>query len=220
MGQLSTEFNWEAAVDELNRKYITFNLIPECQDASDKLLLEKIESWFRWNFQNNEANPQEFFSIFSITTEVQSHNYDVLIDLYSILIDHSPDYEEARKIIKSQDDKETTVDDYISWHYEGESYEIYHSDFDELEIYDNLTKYVCDIMTQEGIMFELDSDIMSIGSFPGDCDIYCNNCQNSLLSEFSIQKTYDLCFDEDTGFLIIPKNTKDTILTIGGCTNG
>lgn len=220
MGELSTEFNWEAAVNELNKKYITFNLIPECQDASDKLLLEKIDGWFRFNFQNNEINPQEFFSIYNILIEIQEHNYDVLLSLYDILIDHSPDYEEARKSIKSQDDKETTIDDFVSWHYEGESYEIYCSDFGELEVYDNLAKYICDTMAQEGIMFKLDSDIMSTGSFPRDCDIYCNNCQNSLLSEFSIQKTYDLCFDKEIGFLIVPKITKDTILAIGGCTNG
>ena len=73
-------------------------------------------------------------------------------------------------------------------------------------------------MTDYGMMFKLDNEVAYPDHFPDDCEIYINNCQNTLLNRFSPQKTYGIELYTDIGFLIVPVINKDTLMRLGGAT--
>lgn len=193
MGELSTEFNWEQVVDDLDARIVTFGLKDEYQKISDETLLNIIEAFFDWHKQNPDVT--EMFSLSEMCVEVQQYNLDLVEQIASLRLEHDPEFEYMLENVHSEEDFQIAVGDLVSWHFESESYQVYYPYNDwiseNFEIYDGFAEYIADVLIDNGIMFEL-SDEYSLKGNNQEYRLFANNCQNTLLDKFSLAKTKNL----------------------------
>lgn len=217
MGELSTEFNWEQLVRNLDTQIIAFSLKDEYQKISDRNLLNVVEAFF--NFHKQHPDMTEMFSLFEMCMEVQQYNSNFIEQIAVLRLKHDPEFKYMLEDIHSEAAFQAAVDDLVSWHFESESYEIYYSEnnwiSDYFEIYDSLTMYIADTLINNGIMFEL-SDEYSLEGSDKEYRLFANNCQNTLLDKFSFAKTENIDDAPDNILVISNMIEANKILALEG----